>query len=174
MTTKQEMTLICAVVKNLTDRGSWCGETHIQKTVYLTKYLRDVPFESEFVLYKHGPYSFDLNKSLLHMRARNVLVLVSNAGGYGPSYQLNSGMWKALLGAFQGVYNENALKIQDICSKVARRNVSDLERIATAYYVSANFPEIRDENGRVGKLTELKPHIGREMAALAFRELSTI
>ena len=35
MTTTQEMVLIGLIVKDLADNGSWCGETHIQKTAYI-------------------------------------------------------------------------------------------------------------------------------------------
>ena len=44
--------------------GSWAGETHVQKCVYFMQGLLEVKMEYDFVLYKHGPYSFDLHNEL--------------------------------------------------------------------------------------------------------------
>src|ERR1700722_18048872 len=95
MTSASEIHLVGRVVEILDEMHSWCGETHIQKTAYVAKVVENVPFESKFILYKHGPYSFDMNAVLNHMRSQNILI-VTPQGTYGSSYRLNEGLWTAL------------------------------------------------------------------------------
>ena len=75
MTSASEIHLVGRVVEILGEMHSWCGETHIQKTAYVAKVIKNVPFESKFILYKHGPYSFDMNGVLNHMRSQNILLV---------------------------------------------------------------------------------------------------
>jgi hypothetical protein len=50
--------LIAVLADSLRKRGSWAGETHIQKAGYLLQELLGVPLNMKFILYKHGPFSF--------------------------------------------------------------------------------------------------------------------
>ena len=52
--------VLVGLARRLYEQGSWTGETHIQKAAYLLHELRDVPFDFAFILYKHGPFSFEL------------------------------------------------------------------------------------------------------------------
>ena len=45
-------------------KGSWCGETHVQKGTYFFQELMGVPLGFHFILYKHGPFSFDLRNQI--------------------------------------------------------------------------------------------------------------
>ncbi|MBN8987582.1 MAG: hypothetical protein J0H42_05030 [Rhizobiales bacterium] len=171
MTTSREMVLIGGVVDRLTRAGSWCGETHIQKTAYMTKALKNVPFESEFILYKHGPYSFDLNKSLNHMSARSVLSLELR-GHYGPSYRLNEALWGALDRASSNFFSTVFESVDDICRRLAKKNVAELERVSTAVFVNTNFSDLSSSD-KIKKFVELKPHVSRDLAQIAFEEALT-
>ena len=51
----------------------WSGETHLQKATYLACWLVDIPFDFDFILYKHGPFSFELRDELGSMRADRLL-----------------------------------------------------------------------------------------------------
>ncbi len=157
MTTSKDMIIIGGVVKTLCEHNSWSSETHVQKTLYIAKHVRNVPLTAEFLLYKHGPYSFELNKSISHMLARNILRSTQNAG-FGPSLDLNRPMWEALDSAAGGYFAQHRDKIEFVCQYLANRNVSELERISTAIFVDINFPQL-NSNSKVRKLTELKPHI---------------
>jgi hypothetical protein len=172
MTTSKEMVLIGGVARALRERGSWTGETHIQKASYILKIRRSIPFESEFVLYKHGPFSFDMNKSIVHMLSRGMLFAESNRG-YGPSILVNNSLWNALdarLGNFFGNFQSD---VYAICGLLARKNVAELERIATAVYVSVSFPLLSWED-RAITISRLKPHIDRDAAMAALREAEVI
>lgn len=172
MTTSKEMVLIGGVVRSLRLRGSWTGETHIQKTAYIAKIKRNIPFESEFVLYKHGPYSFDLNKSVGHMLGRGLLSADANAG-YGPSYNVNEALWKALNTGLGDIFSRFEEGITSVSNQLARKNVADLERIATAVYMSFNFPTVSFE-ARANLITKAKPHIPHEVALAALIEADKI
>jgi len=65
--------VILSLIENLKKKGSWCGETHIQKATYFLQELFDFPLGFEFILYKHGPFSFDLSDKLTAMRADMLL-----------------------------------------------------------------------------------------------------
>ena len=50
-------------------------ETHVQKAMYLMQELLEVPTEYSFILYKHGPFSFDLSDELTSFRGDYLLEL---------------------------------------------------------------------------------------------------
>jgi hypothetical protein len=166
--TSAEINLVGRVVEVLGEMHSWCGETHIQKTAYVAKVIKHVPFESEFILYKHGPYSFDMNAVLNHMRSQNILI-VTPQGPYGSTYRLNEGLWGALSRAAGQRFNAYDQHIRFVCTQFARKNVAELERIATAVYVRLNFRSLNPQQ-QVLKLNELKPHIDLPGAQIAFSE----
>src|SRR5690242_608319 len=77
--------LVVGLAKKLRSHGSWCGETHLQKALYILQDLSKSNFGYKYVIYKHGPYSFELNNELTAMRAANILDLQFPRQGYGPS-----------------------------------------------------------------------------------------
>ena len=70
------------LIEKLRQEGSWCGETHVQKAVYFLQNLMGVPLQFDFILYKHGPFSFDLRDELTALRADGILRLETR-GLYG-------------------------------------------------------------------------------------------
>src|SRR5262249_32188584 len=82
--------LVVELIKRLRERGSWCGETHLQKALYILQDLSKLNFGYKFGNYKHGPYSFELNNELTAMRAANILEFQFPREGYGPSIAATS------------------------------------------------------------------------------------
>ena len=78
--------ILVEFVDRIRQAGSWAGETHIQKGVFFLQKMLGVPTPFEFVLYKHGPYSFDLHDQLADMRAHHILGIESRFP-YGPSFR---------------------------------------------------------------------------------------
>ena len=60
--------ILLSLIESMKDNGSWCGETHIQKSMYFLQTMFLVPTDFEYILYKHGPFSFELRDSLGDMR----------------------------------------------------------------------------------------------------------
>jgi uncharacterized protein YwgA len=168
MTTSKEMIVIAGVVNRLRKLGSWAGETHVQKTIYIAKSVFGLPLDAEFILYKHGPYSFDLNKNISHMLSRGILVSTPQ-GGYGPSLDVNEAMLAALDAASGGYLRTVKSQFEPACKQLAKMKVAELERVATAVYIHLNYPNL-SQMARHAKLSELKPHIDRDTAVLAFEE----
>ena len=65
----EQQAIVVETIARLRSHGSWAGETHVQKSLFFLKNLLRVPLNYNFVLYKHGPYSFDLHHDVGKMRA---------------------------------------------------------------------------------------------------------
>ena len=76
--------VILKLIESLKRHGSWCGETHVQKAIFSLQELKGIPLEFQFVLYKHGPFSFDLRDELTAMRADGLISFKIVNESYGP------------------------------------------------------------------------------------------
>ena len=94
----EQTAIVLGLVDALRSRHSWCGETHIQKCVYLVQEALQVPTEFEFVLYKYGPYSFDLHDLLGEMRADLLIDRETRPAPYGPTLKPSESGAKLLRG----------------------------------------------------------------------------
>lgn len=164
--------LLTRLMEQLRQKGSWCGETHVQKATLFLQDLMHVPFGFDFILYKHGPFSFDLRDELTALRA-DELVKLEPQWRYGPRI-VTTDRSKYI----QGIYTKSLEKYDDkisfVAEKLGNKGVADLERLATALYVTQRAgigPSIDD---RAAKLTALKPHIGRDDALSAVIEVDQV
>jgi len=80
----QQDAVLLSLINEMKAKGSWCGETHIQKAAYFLQALMQVPMSFKFILYKHGPYSFDLSDEVTALRADRLLEYKTRLP-YGPS-----------------------------------------------------------------------------------------
>ena len=64
MTRLEKVAVLLKLLEKLRENGSWCGETHLQKATYMCQQLLSLPTGFDYVLYKHGPFSFDLRGEL--------------------------------------------------------------------------------------------------------------
>jgi len=153
--------LRCALVVDLLNKlheyGSWCGETHIQKTMYIAQDLARANFGYKFIMYKHGPFSFDLKDELAAMRANGIIEFEFPRHGYGPNICVTK--------FGERVYDANRENIEVyrrtnefVAKWLATSDVRNLEKLATAYYVTKKNP--RDPIvERARKINNLKPHV---------------
>ena len=167
--------IITRLAGNLRKAGSWCGETHIQKAVYLLQDLRDVPTEFPFILYRHGPFSFDLSDELTALRGDELLVLEPQAPPYGPRYaptKMSARLEKAYADTL-ATYDE---QLQFVAKVIDGRTVGDLERLATALYVTKRRTSEHDGSvqSRAECLNRLKPHVSVQAAAMAVEEIDQL
>ena len=163
----QRDTVLVLLIENLRDRGSWCGETHIQKATYFLQELCGVDLGFDFIMYKHGPYSFDLTGELTSMRADGFLEIVLQQPPYGPSLlpTPHSARLKQLYPRTLGKY---ACRVQRVAELLGGRGVAELERLATALYVWHEDRSRRESAAtRAERMRELKPHISSEDARTA-------
>jgi hypothetical protein len=155
----QRRAIILSLVESLLQRDSWCGETHIQKATFFLQKLLQVPLGFDFILYKHGPFSFDLSDELMAMRADHLVQLKSRPP-YGPSIVPgeNAGRLKDLFPKTIKRYKE---RVEFVAKELGSFGVAELERIATALYVSLSDSTRGDDviNERAAWITKVKPHI---------------
>ena len=149
--------------------GSWAGETHVQKAGYFLKSLLHVPLEPRFILYKHGPFSFELRELLTDMEAKGFIEW-KLIPPYGPS--IGEGrLAGALRTMFPNLVNIYRDQVMFVAAHLGPRNVANLERIATALYVT-NLGYTG--SARVGRIVQLKPHVDVLLAEKAVEDLDRI
>ena len=154
--------LLAYVIERMNVLGSWCGETHVQKSAFFLQELFETPLEYEYVIYKHGPYSFDLHDELTLMRANALVELEANRPPYGPHFKPGP-LAQGLGSRFSRTRNRYEEQVNFIAQRIATRDVVDLERIATAFFLRRKHADM-DDDQLANQITELKPHISREAA----------
>ena len=164
--------LLSSLLQEMRKNDSWCGETHIQKAVYFLQDVTEVPLNFKFVLYKHGPFSFDLRRELMALRADGILELEFQEP-YGPRFKPAERSWRHQQNYFSETLDQYQLPIEFIASKLGNRWVSALERLATSLFVT-NELEKGSTKARVKAVTRLKPHISFEDAKRAMDEVDEI
>jgi len=168
MTVTSDYAIVGRIIESLRRFGSWCGETHIQKGGYLAKAVFGVPLSVDFVLYKHGPYSFDLTSLLTSMRADQLIKLVPQGQHYGPSFDLDDRI-QSIMERYQNEIGRVELEIDKVAAFLGPKNVADLERVATAIYVWEK-DRTASQEAKAEELHRLKPHISMLGAIAAVNE----
>jgi hypothetical protein len=170
MTPKDQFSILLDFVTELKSHGSWTGETHIQKATYLLQELLNLPTGFKFVLYKHGPFSFDLRESLEQMEAGRLIELKEQQYPYGPKIAEGPAASR-----FRASTQRSQLfqpGITFVSKELGNAGVAELERVATALYVTLDL-EVKPE-ARAQKLVQLKPHVQLQEANEAFARLEEI
>jgi uncharacterized protein YwgA len=163
--------ILATLIKKMNLQSSWSGETHIQKSVYFLQEMLKVPTDFDYILYKHGPFSFDLRDELTLLRGKLFLELQANPYPYGPSYTP---------GRLSNVYEERFEKeiqphlrqLDFIAKNVSIMTVAELERISTALYVKLENSVSSTELAK--RIHDLKHHISIEAAERALEELDKL
>jgi hypothetical protein len=169
MSNLDQSCLILNLALALKENGSWAGETHIQKGGYFLNTLLGVPTGVSFMLYKHGPFSFELRELLTDMEALG-FIKWNSIPPFGPS--ISEGPFGNQLRAkFSTLSDQYHRHIDFVARHLGKRNVASLERIATALYVSE---EGLVGPSRVARLIDLKPHVDVFLAEKAVEEFDQI
>ena len=156
LTRAEQWAIVARLVEMMRADGSWAGETHVQKTIFFLKRLLNVPTRYDFVLYMHGPYSFDLHDDLGAMRANSILALKPQAH-YGASFELGQFGERAINRSKETVeqYEE---QLRFMSKHIGGENIRTLERYSTALYVKFLNPDA-DDTSVQDEIMRLKPHI---------------
>jgi hypothetical protein len=165
--------ILVGLARRLEQEGSWSGETHLQKSAYLASELLGVPFDFEFILYKHGPFSFELRDELDDMRANGLLTRVPQGPKYGPRL-LVSERGDTFEQRFAKTMERYGASLDWIADNVGDRGVLDLERLATALWVTRELGEGASVDTRAHAVVDLKPHVKLDVAAAAVEEIDKL
>jgi hypothetical protein len=131
-----------------------------------------VPLEFDFILYKHGPFSFDLRDELTGLRA-DELIRLEAQWPYGPQIAPTdrSDYIRRIYSRTLGKYDH---RIGYVAETLGNKGVTDLERLATALFVTRHAEAGASVDVRSEKLTGLKPHISAESAKASVAEVDRI
>src|SRR5713226_7443671 len=142
MKESQREALVLDFLRRLKDAGSWCGETHVQKSTYFLQEFMGVPLGFNYIFYKHGPFSFDLNDQLTALRGNGLVELRSHEP-YGPHLHASASAGE-YLDLFPNTIGRYESGMNFVVSKLASKNVAELERLSTALYVRIEMPDEDD------------------------------
>jgi uncharacterized protein YwgA len=160
--------IILEMIHCLCAQGSRTGKTHIIKGLFLAHAARlcKVPFS--FFLYKHGPYSTDIEANLEEMQAYGAIKMEPAHDGYGVLFipdEMADYLKKKV-----PISQATRKGLEKVSSFMKSKNVADLERVATAAWIRTCEGE-KDNDAVSARLHELKPHISLNDAYKADEEV---
>lgn len=165
--------LVLALVDALRASGSWCGETHVQKTCYILQRLVGLPTNFEFILYKHGPFSFDLQEYFHGLRGDNLIGAAPTSFQFGTSLVVTE-QGKRIESLRSDLISKYQAHFEKISGLLGRKSVRDLEKIATAVYVTDELGKDKSVEERAKKIFEYKKHVTMKDATRAVEEFDEI
>jgi uncharacterized protein YwgA len=165
--------VVIDLADELLKKGSWCGETHLQKITFFLQDLLNVPIGFDFILYKHGPFSFDLCDELTALRADRLMEYVIKMYSYGPSL-VPTKTGKIIKNIFKKTVDEKKSRINFIAGKLGNKGVAELEKLGTALFVTLKEREHIEPDRRAERIHAIKPHISIEEAVTAIQEVDQI
>lgn len=163
--------ILLELISELKNAGSWCGETHIQKSAFFLEEMLGVPLDLGFIMYKYGPYSFELNDDLTALRAYNYISLTPQEP-YGVAYSLHDEENK-LKKFYEKDIEEFSEKISAVAETFGNKTVVELEKLATAFFIFNN-ENIEDPEEIAERLNEIKSHVSVKDAEKAAEEMLEI
>ena len=166
----QRAAVLLSLIEAMKNEKSWCGETNIQKASYFLQELGRVPLEFDFILYKYGPYSFELTDELTALCADSILNLEIRDPRYGPSYVAGE-LEELVKTKFPKTIARYKSQVDFVARQVGSKRVAELECLATALYVRLEEADIPSAKDRAAKIKELKPHISQAEADEAVKEV---
>jgi uncharacterized protein YwgA len=168
----QRFAMLLLLDREMFRQGSWCGETHLQKGTFFLQEMLKADSQYEFILYKHGPFSFELRDDLSGMQADGLLDLVARHPGYGPSY-LPTADAEQFLERFPKTVERFTRPVKFVAEELGGKGVADLEPLATALFIRTRSG-MTDVKDRVAELIRLKPHISETVALAATTDVNRL
>lgn len=165
--------VLISLTRRLRERGSWAGETHIQKAAYLVRELLGVPLNFTFILYKHGPFSFELRDELGSMQSDQLIAREAQPPPYGPRLTTTH-RGEELENRFPRTMQKYGPRLDWVTERLSNSRVIELERLATAMWVTRQLGEDESVQVRAEAVNELKPHVSVEVAAEAVQKVDAL
>lgn len=163
MKRRQREAVVAALDRKLLDKGSWCGETHLQKSVYFLQEMLEVPTGFEYVLYKFGPFSRELRGELGTMRGDGFLELVPQPAPYGPSLHPTTVAERQLIERWPKTLQRHDAALEFVAERLGGLGVGELERLATALWVTRESAGASHDT-LARRINEIKPHVSVDAA----------
>lgn len=159
--------MLVGLVSSLLRVSPRCGETTIQKAAFIGQVLLELPFEMEWRLYKHGPYSQDVRDELDRCEKAGRLRIHRDVGR---SIRYETRPVPATLRLSSGT----EAKLELLSRRLAPMRLSQLETIATAAWATRFSGGDLSLKSRSRYVHKLKPHIDESRAARALEYLDSL
>lgn len=154
--------LILEVIRALNNQKSWTGKTHLQKALFLLSLNHPEGVDFRFVLYKHGPYSFDVEAELAKMQLYGAVEIVPD-DRYGVNLKPGRGERQIPEPVVNQLLEKiDSNEIERACEEVAGLNVGELEALSTAAWV-VKREGVHEKEAAATRILELKPHLDRKV-----------
>ena len=169
----QKLAILLSLIEQMKEYDSWCGETHIQKATHHLQKAENVGLDFDFILYKHGPFSFDLRDELTAMRADGLIEMQIKPMPYGPSLVVTD-FGLEIMERFPKTLRQYQDSIKETAEFLGDKGVAVLERLGTALYVTKEEKQKTTVKKRAEKIHKLKPHVSIDEAKEAIKEIDKI
>jgi hypothetical protein len=150
--------------------GELPKSTHLQKAMFLLRAIDVQQFPFSFILYKHGPFSLDVESELSEMKSYCVIcsdwrpglsqVLQPGANAPGLKQKLQLG-------------DQERAAVAEVCRFLARKPLVEIELLATAAWIKAN-EQLGSNDEIASRLQVLKPYVSRPEAMQKAGEIEHI
>lgn len=168
----QRASIIINCVNKLIEKDSWCGETHLQKSIFFLQELLDVPTEYNYILYKHGPFSFTLRNDLTSLRADEYIEFRPKVFPYGPSISPTENGVDLLI-RYKKTTKNYEDKIAFIANAFGQNGVNELEKLSTSLFLLKEHGQLEQQECAI-LLHNVKPHISIEEGIEAVQKIKSI
>ncbi len=163
--------VVAEIVNGMRAKGGWAGETHLQKTLFFIQEMLQVPCGYDYVLYKHGPYSFDLHDDLARMFTNSILGIEPRPP-YGPSLKVED-VGVGVIQRRSQTVGQYERQIKFAVETLGSKDVRELERLGTALLLKRRDPSL-GEALLAKEIVQYKPHVPENLAVDAVRTVSQI
>ena len=164
--------LITELLDRMRDNGSWATAVHLQKGLYFLQEMRGVQLGYEFVVYRHGPFSFELKDELERLRGEGILKWIFRSSPqYSPSLA-STPFSKELRGELPNFMAKYDDSLTFVAENIGPMKSKQLERVSTAFYFLTKGVEGDDEVTRM--VCDAKPHIPHDEELEAVRYIRKI
>lgn len=162
-----------ALVSELLDRiranNVWAGPVHLQKSMFFLQKMRGVPLGFEFVLYRYGPYSFELQDEIEYIRGSGFLKwFFHDSPGYATGLETTeaSRNIRDKLPKLMEKYEDDLAFVSE---NIGPMRSMQLERVSTSFYYMVKGLEGDEDIAR--EVCKVKPHIDYSDAAEAVQQV---
>jgi hypothetical protein len=177
MEDNERAAVLVSLLQELRGYKGWGGETHIQKATFFLERLLGVPLGFDFIIYRYGPFSFDLSDELASMVSSRAIKLVPEPP-YGPHLEPDE---KAdqLQAQFEDRLTAYKNAVSFVAAELGDLGVAELEPLSTALFVTpvAEDGPVADPNTvdeRAAEIVRLKPHISSAKAKSSVRKIDKL
>jgi len=137
--------------------------------MYIAQDLAKGNFGYKYIMYKHGPYSFDLKNELSGMKASNMIEYTFPREEYGPGIEVTKFGDRVFKTHQEDIEKYHRIN-EFVSSWLAASDVTQLEKLATAYFVTQRNPR-EPLMERAKRISGLKPHVDLVAAEEALKTI---